>query len=181
MRRSPQNFTPEERAKIMAAIRQGLEVGRRVGVTAREFGITEAIYYRWIREGARTAQSGGADSAALVAGGSPQRGFCSPESRRRGPLPADVRGRLQVRAVALREEDGLPLDLIAERLGVSQGTVVRWLARRSQEAGFVKVDVVADFPEPAPAPAVAVLLAPGGYRVEGLDVASLAELLRRLA
>lgn len=184
MQRTPQSYSPAERARIMAAVRRGLEVGRRVGVTAPECGITEAIYYRWVREQGR---SGPADASlgSLAVGGRAQDGNALAEddrsraNRRRGPLPTDLRDRLQTRAVALREEDGLPLDLIAGRLGVSQATAARWLARRSQEAGFVQVEVVADVP--VPAPAAPVLLAPGGYRVEGLDVAGLAELLKRLA
>jgi transposase-like protein len=183
MQRTPQSYSPAERARIMSAVRRGLEVGRRVGVTARECGITEALYYRWVREQGRGIPEVSPAGSASV--GRAQDGTAladenrSRANRRRGPLPTDLRDRLQIRAIALREEDGLPLDLIAERLGVSQATVVRWLARRSQEAGFVQVEVVANVPEPAPV--VPVLLAPGGYRVEGLDVAGLAELLRRLA
>ena len=178
MQRTPQSYGPAERARITAAIRRGLEVGRRVGVTARECGITEAVYYRWVREQARTSREGASPADvgnAVVLGDDRHR------ARRRGPLPADVRERLQSRAVALREADGLAIDVIAERLGVSPATVVRWLARRSQETGFVKVEVVTDAPEPAAPQAVPVLVAPGGYRVVGLDVAGLAELLRRLA
>lgn len=188
MRHSARSYSPAERARIMAAVRRGLEVGRRVGVTARECGITEALYYRWVREQARDACQAGApiiavpiddvdvqDKAALLSDTGRGRGVA-----RRGPLPADLRERLQSRAVTLREEKGLPVELIAERLGVSQATVVRWLAGRSQGTGFVKVEVVADVPEPPPTP-MPVLHSPGGYRVEGLDVAGLAELLRRLA
>ena len=178
MQRTTQSHGPAERANIMAAVRRGLEVGRRVGVTARECGITEATYYRWVRERARA-------SSRPVRAAESQEAAPSVDAYehavRRGRLPAEMREQLQSRAIVLRREGGLAADAIAERLGVSQSTVSRWLAGRSQEAGFVQVSVVTDAPEPAPAHAVPVLVAPGGYRVEGLDVASLADLLRRLA
>ncbi len=186
MRRTPQSYSHPERARIMAAVRRGLEAGRRVGITARECGITEAVYYRWVREQARARSAvlpPASPAAVDDAPGNPVppgEGGNLP-ARRRGPLPLDLRERLQRQAVALREEERLPLDLIAERLGVSQATVVRWLARHSLATGFVQVEVVADPPEPESVAPVPVLLAPGGYRVEGLDVAGLAELLRRLA
>ena len=186
MRRTPQSYSPPERARIMAAVLRGLEAGRRVGITARECGITEAVYYRWVREQARARSAVLPPASPAALDDAP--GIPVPlgddgnlPTRRRGPLPADLRERLQQQAVALREEECLPLDLIAERLGVSQATVVRWLARHSLETGFVQVEVVADAPEPASVAPLPVLLAPGGYRVEGLDVAGLAELLRRLA
>ena len=179
MQRTPQSYEPAERARIMAAVRRGLEVGRRVGATARECGITEATYYRWVREQARASREVAppADMGSAVAA----RADLDRPQRRRGPLPAIVRERLQSQAIALRERDGLAIDVIATRLGVSPTTIMRWLARRGQEVGFVKVEVVADVRELVPPQAAPVLHAPGGYRVEGLDVAGLAELLRRLA
>jgi len=186
MQRTPQSYSPAERARIMAAVRRGLEVGCRVGVTARECGITEALYYRWVREQGRAGQVGSQVADLVGVGDSPGATALSADrrdqaNRRRGPLPAEQRRRLQTQAVALREGGGLPVEVIAERLGVSQATVVRWLAGRSQETGFVQVEVVVDGPEPAPVRSAPVLHAPGGYRVEGLDVAGVAELLRRLA
>lgn len=179
MQRTAQSYGPAERARIMEAVRQGLEIGRRVGVTARDCGITEATYYRWVREQARAGREEAlpADGRDAVPAGD-DRGRTP---RRRGPLPAGVRERLQSQAIALRDEGGLAADAIAERLGVSPGTVMRWLAGRGQDAGFVHVSIVADAVEPAPPQALPVLFAPGGYRVEGLDVVGLAELLRRLA
>ncbi len=191
MQLTPQGFSAKARAEIMAAVRRGLEAGRRVAVTAREWGITEAMYYRWVREQARSSGGAGTqeatasatDEAAPGGTGLTAAGSGLAAGRRRGPFPANIRAQLQRRAVVLRDEGQLPVDIIAERLGVTSATVTRWLTRCSQAAGFVRVEVVEGELEPASAPAsvVPVLLAPGGYRVEGLDVASLADLLRRLA
>ena len=178
MQRTPKDYGPAERARIMEAVQRGLEQGRRVGVTARECGITEACYYRWVRETARAgrkASPSDSDRDTGVAGGGRNMAL-----RRRGPLPAGLREQLQSRAVVLRNEDGLAAEAIAERLGVSPQTIGRWLADHAREVGFVQVSVVAD-DATEPAAATPVLVAPGGYRVEGLDVAGLAELLRRLA
>lgn len=185
MRGAPKDFSPKERAKVMAAVRQGAEAGRSVGFTARAWGITAATYYRWVRDEARGNAAGpmpqGTAPVQLVdRPGSPggrQTASALAKPRRRGPLPLAERMDLQERAGVLSER-GIPPEVIAERLGVTERTVVRWLASAGPEVGFIEVEVVADR---APAPVSPVLHVPGGYRVEGLDVAGLADLLRRLA
>ena len=73
----------------------------------------------------------------------------------------------------------------AEKLGINSATLYNWL-RRPAPAHFLPVAVVAESTElvaalePAPG-SQPVLIAPGGYRVEGLDLEAVAELLRRLA
>ena len=42
-----------ERARIMAAVRSGLAAGVPMKASARQHGITEAVYYRWVREAGR--------------------------------------------------------------------------------------------------------------------------------
>lgn len=57
MRRDPNSFSIEERKAIVAAVHGGLKQGKRVAITAREHGITEALFYRWEREKANELNS----------------------------------------------------------------------------------------------------------------------------
>ena len=63
---------------------------------------------------------------------------------------------------------------IARELGVSESGLNRWLQKKS--GGIRPIRVV----EQAAAAAELVSVTPGGYRLEGLDAASAADLLRRL-
>ena len=99
-------------------------------------------------------------------------------SRHRGArVPRTLRAAL---AGYARDERtaGASCRAIAERLGVSAESIRRWVqrpARRDgQGDGVVPVHVVAEAGRPL------TVLAPSGYRVEGLSIAEAAELLRRL-
>jgi len=96
-------------------------------------------------------------------------------------FPASLRDRAAAYARRRRRE-GIALKTIAAELELSLTTVQRWLGRPERES-FRRVEVR---PTPSarsatgPAPAGLVLLSPQGYRVEGLDVAGVAALLRVL-
>jgi hypothetical protein len=96
---------------------------------------------------------------------------------RRGPgrrYPADVRrrGAAYLRA---RQAAGAPLSAVVRELGVRRETLVSWAAPLEPTPRFVPVAVI-----DAPAGPI-VVHGPGGVRIEGLDLATLADLLRRLA
>ena len=76
---------------------------------------------------------------------------------------------------------GASVRATAQRLGVSDTTLTRWLEAGKQASQFRPVQIVVE-PEPPEQEAskVPVLVSPGGYRVEGLDVEQLAALLLRL-
>ena len=111
MQSAAKDFSQEQRAGIMAAVRRGAEIGRPVGATARELGITQATFYRWVREEARRAGSGstpsGTEQVGLVMR---QETSCArrrpqPVAKppRRGRLPVLERRELQERAIALND------------------------------------------------------------------------------
>ena len=108
-----------------------------------------------------------------------------PRGRKRGRLPAGVGPALRAKALELWKDRNLGVPAIAERLGVNRNTVYRWTAEaragREQcvQPAFVQVAVVSVKPTSPPA-APLVLVSPGGYRVEGLDLTGLAELLGAL-
>jgi transposase-like protein len=93
---------------------------------------------------------------------------------------------LQRRVVAYSRRGrsaGRSLWRIAGELGLGQGTLRNWMARHPKPR-FLRVAVKGPAPTPAPSEKAAspmVLVTPRGYRVEGLDRASLTELLRSLA
>jgi len=76
-----------------------------------------------------------------------------------------------------RRGSGTPLGTVARELGVGGGTLLRWAAEARGRAGaaFIPVRVTAP-----PVATGMVVHGPGGLRIEGLDVATLVELLRRL-
>jgi transposase len=100
---------------------------------------------------------------------------------RRGPgrrYPAELRRR-GAEYLRARQTAGAPLSAILRELGVRRETLANWAAPAKAEAEkrplFVPVSVVE-----TPAGRI-VVHGPGGVRVEGLDVAGVADLLRRLA
>ncbi|MBM3271121.1 MAG: transposase [Candidatus Sericytochromatia bacterium] len=157
-------FGARERAEIIEAIERGAEQGRSVGATARDFGITGSVYYSWIRERARTDRG----SAAPVPGS-------GPASRSRRRVSADEKERL-VAEMRHRRDRGESIQAVALATGLHENTCYRWL-RRPVMPAFRPVEVVVA--EPAPPPRLS-LTAPGGYRIEGLDVETAARLLRAL-
>jgi hypothetical protein len=93
------------------------------------------------------------------------------------PIPMAVRERIvafTVRATAA----GWRLPMVARAVGVSVGSLRNW-RREPARPPRALVPIVVTAPAP-PASALTVVV-PGGYRVEGLDVATAAALLRRLA
>lgn len=78
-----------------------------------------------------------------------------------------------------RRREGASIESVAKELGMRERTLTLWAAapRPTGKAPFVPMELVADG---APIP-TAIVLHAGGLRVEGLDVATLADLLRRLA
>jgi hypothetical protein len=98
---------------------------------------------------------------------------------RRGPgrrYPEELRrrGAAYLRA---RQAAGAPLSAILRELGVRRETLAGWAAPAAGKTRprFVPVTVME-----APAGRI-VVHGPGGVRVEGLDLAGVADLLRRLA
>lgn len=103
--------------------------------------------------------------------------------------PPDVRQRTAAYVTA-RRAAGVRPDAIATELGISRHSVLAW-SRAAEEArrlDLVPVVMTAGPPPlpgaaSAPAPSVVpspVLVSPRGFRVEGLDVATLGALLERL-
>jgi hypothetical protein len=95
---------------------------------------------------------------------------------RRYPAELRQRGAEYLRA---RKTAGAPLSAIVRELGVRRETLAGWVAPAKAEAEtrprFVPVSVLE-----APTGRI-VVHGPGGVRIEGLDVAGVADLLRRLS
>ena len=78
---------------------------------------------------------------------------------------------------------GASLSAVAEELGVASETVRRWSARSAPATAataLVPVEIVANEPTPTTRSRSLTVVAPGGYRVEGLTVEEAATLLRVL-
>lgn len=71
---------------------------------------------------------------------------------------------------------------VARALRVAPATVTRWQSAQRAEAAtaLVAVEIIADEPATTAASPSLILVAPGGYRVEGLTLVEAATLLRAL-
>jgi hypothetical protein len=86
--------------------------------------------------------------------------------------------RVQVVAYTRRQRAaGQSWARIADRVGLSIGSLKNWWSTPPRARTFVPVEVVA---APAGPTAVLVVVSPGGYRVEGLDLPTASALLRAL-
>jgi hypothetical protein len=82
-------------------------------------------------------------------------------------------------AVRARRAEGIAVARIARDLGLCTQTLTRWL-QTSPRPTLRPVRVLAE-PRPTAPPSSLVLVAPGGFRVEGLDTDALVQILRSLA
>jgi hypothetical protein len=93
------------------------------------------------------------------------------------PIPAALRDRISA-FTARATAAGWSRRMVARAVGVSVGSLRNWrMGRDGPTSALVPIVVTAP---PLPRAALTVV-APGGYRVEGLDVATTAALLRTLA
>jgi len=93
------------------------------------------------------------------------------------PYPAEIRHRVG-RYAQRRRDQGCSWHAIARETGISINALQKWTAavRESRPpTGLVPVQIRPCSEETIPAP---VLITPGGYRVEGLDLAGCALLLQ---
>lgn len=98
----------------------------------------------------------------------------------RGPVGPRRRYTPELRAMAIayakeRVGTGGGFKAIARELGVGRFTLRGWVASAEQSAQFRTVELTDDAPRDQ-----LVVHGPGGVRIEGLDLAGVAELLRRL-
>jgi transposase len=105
-------------------------------------------------------------------------------------FPAPLRARA-VTWYNARKAEGRSAEQICRTLGVGSNSMRRWIEekhtvphskrmRPTSKAAFVPV-AVAPTAIPATSERALRVIGPGGIRIEGLDVGSLADLLRRLA
>ena len=99
-----------------------------------------------------------------------------PRGRGRG-YPKGLMGKLLSYTVARRRQ-GAKLVEVAAELGMKSHTLSRWLGEKRPSTSFERVEVVATA---APAARKLIVHGPRGLRVEGLELADVAELVRRVA
>jgi len=88
--------------------------------------------------------------------------------------PKGLMGKLLSYTVARRRQ-GAKIVEVATELGMKFHTLSRWLGEKRPTASFERVEVVAP-----PAPRMLIVHGPRGLRIEGLDLAGVAELVRRV-
>ena len=93
----------------------------------------------------------------------------------RGRYPTKLREAV-VAYASKRRGQKASRDVVAAELGMSVGTLSYWCAPARARGSLAPVTIVA-----RPEPACEVVVECGPLRVRGLDVASVADLLRRLA
>jgi transposase len=93
------------------------------------------------------------------------------------PYPKGLLEKLLSYTVARRRQ-GAKLVEVAGELGMRNQALSRWLGEKRAAKRFDRVEVMAA-PTMSAAPAL-VVHGPRGLRIEGLDVAALAELVRRV-
>lgn len=163
-------YSAAERGRIIATVREALTRGRPVKEAAASCGITQAIFYRWVREAAK-----------------------APRVAKRG-RPAAERAKI-VAAVRERVAKGERTSNAAKAEGISDATFYIWArevtlpamrpvtigpSATRAPAATLALTVAPALPA-IPAPQPLTLIAPGGYRIEGLGVEAAAALLRALS
>lgn len=107
------------------------------------------------------------------------RGFRRGKSTRGTRYSGEFRAEV-VNVAKMGRAEGLAVARIASDLGLRTQTLARWL-QHAPPATLRPIRVVDSHPSVPAAATGLVLVAPGGFRVEGLDADSVARVLRSLA
>lgn len=161
------SYTPEEKAQLVAEIERRYKAG---GCTykqiARELGITDSSYHNWIKAGIQPAP------------------LNEPLPARRPPVPRPYEPAERERLVAEVDKlkaSGLGLLAACRKLGISDKSYRLWTRPAPAMRPVEITALVPAMPAAPVAPETTLsLVTPDGYRIEGLSVASAAELLRAL-
>ena len=96
------------------------------------------------------------------------------------PYPKGLLEKILSYTVARRRQ-GAKLVEVAAELGLHDQALSRWLGEKRASKRFDRVDVVAP-PPAAPPPVASTIVVHGarGLRIEGLELAAVAELVRRV-
>lgn len=162
-------YTAAEKAAYVAEFERLYRAGGRTYASiGQQLGVAESNYFAWVAQGIKAP----APAAKPASAGKPRIVY-TPDERER--LVAEVERRVAA---------GEAVRVACRAAGIGEKSYRAWRAARRAAAPLPmrEVAVTALVPAPAAAPEPAVtLVAPGGYRVEGLDIENAARLLRALA
>lgn len=187
-------YTPAERVALVTEVeaRRLQDPGKSVDAIAQQLGIQGATYFTWVRRGVRPAPVSPSSAA-------PRRKASPEELREKAARRYDDAQRQALLAeVERRLGAGESQRAVLAALDLGRTTYQRWLRAGETAPPAFRAVAVATPPAPdsslalvptpaavpAPsttAPATLTLVSPNGYRIEGLAVASAAELLRVLS
>ena len=161
------SYTDAEKAAYVAEFERLYRAGGSSWASiARQLGVAESNYYAWVAQGIKAAPP----VAKPTTAGKP-RVIYTPEEREH--MVAEVERLLA---------SGQAVSAACRAVGIGEKSFRTWRAQRTGPLQMREVAVTALVPAPSAAPAAAIaVVAPGGYRVEGLDVENVARLLRALA
>lgn len=175
-------YSPAEKSAFIAQVERLYRAGGRTYTSiARELGINETSYHSWVKQGFKPAPLSTPPATTPIA----QRVF-EPAERERLVAEVDrLRGQGRVVKAACRTA------------GISEKSYRTWKAATAPPLPMRVVEVTALVPTVAtaltllppksapvnlaPSTPALTLLAPGGYRIEGLAVETAAALLRALS
>lgn len=198
-RRAPKVYTPAERIALVTAVqaRRRLDASKSIDAIARQLGITGPTYFNWLRKGVQPVPA----PVTAPQSSAPKREPASLDLRAKAARRYSQERRREITdEIARRVARGQTLAAALTALDLGRTTYVRWLEQAAPTPAFraVIVEPVPSVATPAvtsvalvamteavpattsPGP-VLTLVAPGGYRVEGLAIESAAALLRALA
>ena len=195
-RRAPKVYTPAELIALVTEVqaRQRLDSSKSVDAIARQLGIAGPTYFNWLRKGVRPAPAPVTVTQPVVL----EREPASLDLRVKAARRYSQERRHEITTeIARLVGDGQTLTAALAAVDLGRTTYARWLELATPAPAFRAVTVVeAATPEitsvalvsraevtPAIAPPVyaLTLVAPGGYRIEGLAIESAAALLRALS
>lgn len=165
-RPQPRTYTRQEKIAFVSEIaRRYPSEGRPLTAIADELGVSASNYYNWLKAGIRPQPTE------------------RPATTSRLYAPAE---REHIRSeVDRRRAAGMGIQAACREVGISEKSYRKWTADAVPPPTMRPVEITALVPvaptAAAPAKAELALVAPGGYRIEGLSVEMAAELLRALA
>lgn len=158
----PRSYSEAERVALVTEIERRFQAGEgSIRAIAAQLGTCEASYHNWTKAGVKATRQ---------------------HVRNYGP---EERDRI-VAEVARFETSGLSTTAACRAAGISIDSLRRWQVDGDGELVLRPIEITAVVPAAStesitPPLSQLSLLAPGGYRLEGLSVASAAALLRALA